>query len=849
MVVLQAIAMGLWLLSASAAASEETSQVFEQAEKFAWRQNWAKARPLYLQAAEEFEANGKEREAIAARLGLILSRMYTVSSKLLLDELAEESRRSLVAQDADLQLRYLAAKAYLEEQPNLLAARQAWTQVLEIARRLGNREWESRASGHLGTLLWVIDIDSAGATRRVGQALVDAIKTSDLSAQVWFQEEVGEVMCLMKRYEAAMNFYQKALVSSSLGKDCTFPLDVYLGNARGLIQMGKPREALPLIERAEQEATAVGDQNAFAEGLILRARIVSTEDTAQATSLLDTAIGLSETNEFRRTLADALEEMAALQRLLGNDEKSKLYQTQCIEVTKSRHDGYSLPERYSRLAEVQIKQGNTAEASALYEQITDITEGLLINSPSPYAKASLINWLSDIFINHFKLALSQLKDPRQAFTILERARGRTVAEAIRGRLIDPETENSGLSVENEEISGLNATLVAAKSVVERKKLLDRLFAAEQRMAPVVAQQNLYFRKVVPRPVSIEELQSVLKPKEMILDYVLSEPVSYCLRITQEEIVMTELMAQSALDTLIDEYLFEIRRKGNAASAAKQLYSALLRGVEDLPQESLTDPEGKLLIDSHTVAYVQSATVHHLLRTLSPHSAGGKPRLLAVGDVPYEGDPGRTIKRGVLFLEGAVLPRLPATASEVNSLASLFPGEVVLLTGRAATEESLKSQHPLNRFQVLHFAVHGYADSAFPERSALVLKTGRASKEDGLFQDREIINLQLSAELVTLSACDSGFGKLQGQEGLSSLVKGFMFAGARTVVGSLWNLDDKLSTELMRRFYLSLVGGETKGTALRNAKLALMKEHGSLSPYYWAGFTLWGDSVGRIAPVN
>jgi hypothetical protein len=142
MVVFQAIAMGLWLLLASAACSQETSQVFERAEKFAWRQNWAKARPLYAQAADEFATNGKERAAIAARLGLILSRMHTVSSKLLLEQLEDESRRPLVAQDAALQLRYLAANAYLEEQPNLLASRQAWNQVLEIARRLGNREWE-----------------------------------------------------------------------------------------------------------------------------------------------------------------------------------------------------------------------------------------------------------------------------------------------------------------------------------------------------------------------------------------------------------------------------------------------------------------------------------------------------------------------------------------------------------------------------------------------------------------------------------------------------------------------------------------------------------------------------------
>jgi hypothetical protein len=105
-----------------------------------------------------------------------------------------------------------------------------------------------------------------------------------------------------------------------------------------------------------------------------------------------------------------------------------------------------------------------------------------------------------------------------------------------------------------------------------------------------------------------------------------------------------------------------------------------------------------LIDSHTVAYLQSATVHHLIRTLSPHHSDEKPKLLAVGDVPYEGDPGRTIKRGVLSLEGAVLPRLPATASEVNSLASLFSAEAVLLTGKAATEESLKAQRPFTAFR-------------------------------------------------------------------------------------------------------------------------------------------------------
>jgi CHAT domain-containing protein len=224
-------------------------------------------------------------------------------------------------------------------------------------------------------------------------------------------------------------------------------------------------------------------------------------------------------------------------------------------------------------------------------------------------------------------------------------------------------------------------------------------------------------------------------------------------------------------------------------------------------------------------------------------------LLALGDVHYQGRSGDMIQRELLSLAGAKLERLPATATEVRSIGRLFSEKSLVLTGESATEESLKEQRPLSRFKMIHFAVHGYADNKFPERSALVLTTKRNPKEDGLLQDREIMNLDLSAELVTLSACDSGFGKLQGQEGLSSLVKAFMIAGARTVVGSLWNVDDRLATDLMQRFYRNLAKGDDKGAAMRGAKLSLINEHGSLLPYHWAGFTLWGDALSMVGSVE
>ncbi len=857
------VSIPLWLCDIGA--NDEGNKTLTRAERLAWLHNWNKARPLYDAAERQFITAGDVRKAALSRIGLILSRIYTTDSLNLLMLLDQQLNSAVVQQDLNLKLRCLAAKAYLEEQPDLLLARESWTEVLALAQQLKDKNWEIRALGHLGIFSWVIDIDSVAATRQVGQALVGAIGSNDLSAQVWFQKDIGNVLCLMRRFEAAMNFFQKALTSASLDKDGPFPTGVYIGKARGLIQMGRAKEAMGLVDRVLQEANETGDHNAVAEALILRARGLLTGNFGEAISSLNRAISLAKDGRFQRTLSDALEEMATLYQATGSLEQAQEYQTQCIDATRARHDGYSLPQRFSRLAEIHVKRGYISEANALYDQVTDIVEALLVNSPSPYAKASLIDWLSDIFTNHFKLAVNQLNDPEQARTILERARGRTLAEAIRSNLIDPAHGSSNALAPNKELSFLNSRLLEAKTAAERKDLLDQLFVAEQRMAPGIAQRNNYFRHVVSRPASLRSVQSALRSDEALLEFLVSEPQSYCLQITQKELITHKLPGRSALDTLIDEYLYRVRRKEMATDISRKLFADLLGGVSGLdryalltivpdqnlhllPFESLIGPNERPLLESHSVGYVQSATVLHLLRTLNQERERVDGTLLAVGDASYT-RPRSVTQRGLLSIEGAELDPLPFSKKEVLAIAEIFPRNSVVLTGPAATEDNLKSRYPLDHYALLHFAVHGYANDQFPERSALVLSRSRNSPEDGLLQDREIINLRLPASLVTLSACDSGYGKLHGQEGLSSLVKAFMLAGARTVVASIWNADDMMTARLMKEFYFRLSGGETKAGALRNAKLSILKREASLSPYFWAGFTLWGDGISTIGQLN
>lgn len=143
--------------------------------------------------------------------------------------------------------------------------------------------------------------------------------------------------------------------------------------------------------------------------------------------------------------------------------------------------------------------------------------------------------------------------------------------------------------------------------------------------------------------------------------------------------------------------------------------------------------------------------------------------------------------------------------------------------------------------MLHLAVHGISNPRTPDRAALVLLSDPASSEDGLLQAREISGLHLNAKLVVLSACDTAVGRLQGQEGVANLAKAFLFAGAKTVVATLWSVDDEFSVTLMRRFYRNLAQGQDKGSALRNAKRAVLREFSEkTAPYYWAGFSLIGQ---------
>jgi CHAT domain-containing protein len=188
----------------------------------------------------------------------------------------------------------------------------------------------------------------------------------------------------------------------------------------------------------------------------------------------------------------------------------------------------------------------------------------------------------------------------------------------------------------------------------------------------------------------------------------------------------------------------------------------------------------------------------------------------------------------------LLAPLPSTADEARDIARLFAGSAAVLEGARATRAELE-RSGFAHARILHFATHGLIDEERPERSGLVL-TADPPRDDGLLQMRQIYGLHLDAQLVTLSACDTALGQNVTGEGMIGLTRAFFFAGARSVVASLWDVEDAATAHLMEEFYARLRAGVPIDEALRDAKLAMRRGGGTTGrPFYWASFVVSGQA--------
>ncbi|HMX26381.1 MAG TPA: CHAT domain-containing protein [Blastocatellia bacterium] len=390
----------------------------------------------------------------------------------------------------------------------------------------------------------------------------------------------------------------------------------------------------------------------------------------------------------------------------------------------------------------------------------------------------------------------------------------------------------------------------------------------------------YARLKYPEPISLAQTQQLLDEQTVMLSYSLGETSSFLFVVSRDGFSPLWLNAPAqAVSREVEQILAAIKNRSmpEFRKLSVRLYERLIKPAESLlkgkrelviladgalhrlPFEVLLPPSSRqitqpdarklpYLVREHAISYAPSASVLAELQSYHKQAAPGQKVFLAFADPVYDAEAQGKDSVIALTTRSArgddgqwKFNRLLYSKNEAEGIAKLFPdGQADIYQGAQATEENAKAPGRLEQYRILHFAAHGLINQSRPRFSGVVLtlpRNGSGGAEDGILQAYEIFNLKLNADLVVLSACETGLGKEVNGEGMMSLMRAFIYAGTPSVVASLWNVDDEKSAELMIRFYTHLKDGKHKSEALRQAQLDTIQKYGA--PYFWAPFVLMG----------
>ena len=547
------------------------------------------------------------------------------------------------------------------------------------------------------------------------------------------------------------------------------------------------------------------------------------------------------------------------------------------------------------LAAVLQKQGNLEHAAQRYRQAVETIEGVRSRIGIPEDRAS---FLADK-IEVYKKLLAVLvelhgkdkseKAAAEAFGFAERAHARAFLDLLAEGKVDLEQDAApDLLLQKHKlqkrIEKLTEQLIKERSQETSKQDQTKIGKLEKDLGQADVDLGNWLRELrqrnpryaalkYPEPVTLAETQRLLDDKTILLSYSLAEPNSFLFAVSHNGFAVHRLPSEKKIAESVQRLLAAITDKEPTAAEYRrqavwlsqqllQPVSQILAGkskteliivadgaLHRLPFEALLVPgaaaQGDLrrlpyLIRRFAISYAPSASVLAQLQN-EPREIAPKG-FIAFGDPVYEQNAQGASESALRAASGGRLnlQRLPYSHTEVEGIGQLFAkAERELFFGEAASEENVKSPERLSHYRMVHFSTHGYLNEVRPRFSGLVLSrpaTGRQS-EDGVLSAYEIFNLKLKADLVVLSACETGLGKEIKGEGLMSLTRAFMYAGTPSVVVSLWNVNDQSAADLMIRFYRHLQTGTSKSEALRQAQLETIRDDGR--PFFWAPFVLVG----------
>jgi CHAT domain-containing protein len=864
-------AYGAWLLlhllGPACLNGQPAAALLVQADRLADQGDWSKARPLYASAETDFQRLGDLRNELYAKLGRLHGDVQAGSYSTTRAEAVQILAEQVVQNDPELKIRAWALLGNIDLNLNTAAAEADWRTVLDTATAAGDKKWQNRARGELG-LVAGVNGNLGAAALALFQAITEAAALGDVSSQVNFATWLANGMSVNGMADRALQLIDQASDLARKNGYSEMPLQLTIAKIRALLLLpdaqkeGRRRDARALITATLEDVRKNGVLGAQTELLIQAAQMaIDDRNYGAAEQNLFETVEIAKRADLPREAAEALLQLSRVYRAINQPAMAAPVIDQGIATLQRVEEAYDLPLFLAEKAQVQAALGTLGAADSLYGQATDLVEGLLVNAQSSRVKTSMIGALGEIYIGHFRLAWERLHNPERAFQIIEGARGRALLDSIR---YSQETNAAPTQTSAEkEIARLQRSLLHDRlNASQTRGVLAQLDYAYFRLSPIEYTRSRKEVEILRKPpVGLATLRRQLAPQESLVEFIIDANTSYAVCVTQAGLTIRTLPGRNEISQMVVRFLTAVKNKADSGPAGQELFRRVLKPILDarasglivvpdgplhlVPFGALKDDDGITLNRRLTVVAVPSATIYFTLKTEPEVATARRPFL----GLAYTQARPATVQmgsntRGVFDLIGADLKPLQFAREEIVEAANaLGPGSVTL-EGDKASEAALKAQ-PLGDFKVIHIAAHGVSSDAEPDRAALVLAAG-ADSEDGLWQAREIRRSRLNAEVVVLSACETGTGRLAGEEGIMSLARAFLAAGAKSVVASLWAVEDRATATLMENFYRHLAGGLQVRDALRQAQLDFIRDYGDRAqPYYWAGFEVIGDGTRRI----
>jgi|GEM_PF-5128533 CHAT domain-containing protein len=772
-----------------------------------------------------------------------------------------------------------------------------YNQARELFHTLGDKPREAFTLGELGRIHFLLG-DNQSALAYCSQALelrqrIDGKDEDNQRQKATLLDYKGRIYAQMNESELAMSYFRDSLVIAERTKYYRFM--AYALNDLGalLLRQHKPeraqryhQQALDILNEHEPDNTdgIAETKTLLADAQAASGRYGAAIENYQTALLLQEksgdVIGQAETH-----FSLGLNELASahLENALQSLQKA-------AEIYSKVHERAGESNARFQAARVHALEQHDAEAKAeletairLAEEIRNFTPGFHLRTTYFVSLEKMYRFGIDLILQHQDVVPPS--DQFLAFDLLQRAQSRALLDTLESRLDDAKLALPGdlLSRRAEILQALQKLNRKLQWLLEEESPsapVDDVHLAVKRLEASLDQVEAEARAQQPRltllsggAMPVADIQrEVLDENSALVQFYLSNPSSFAWVITKSGTELVRLPAETILASQVRS-LSSFGESGRWTKSQDEALAAFNRNLTPIftaagnrrwivvPDGALYYfPFGLLSIRGEVgpeITKIHSASAVRALRT-SDRSPKPPLTVAVFADPVFDAQDSRvTTPSNATLAPGPATGRHPRAQShgsysrllysrdEARLISSLVPQKQrMAFLGFAARPESVRGD-ALKRFKIIHFATHSIIDSRHPELSRIVLSlvSENGAARPGFLLLKDIYRMRLASDLVVLSSCQSAIGHQDAGEGPMSLSRGFLFAGSRSVLATLWAVDDEATAEFIGRFYKHLLKEDLSPLDALSKTQSEFRHHAMRrfrSPYYWAGFELYGD---------